>query len=87
MNGHRLVDMAIGLSNHLKIGSVEKREHTANEIATIKTFWSLYFLDRLVNVCIYSTQVSEADQTNVFCFPVQSRNPQAGMPVRDSMGR
>lgn len=44
--------MAIGLSNHLKIGDATQREHTANEVATIRTFWSLYFLDRLVHVCI-----------------------------------
>jgi hypothetical protein len=44
--------MAIGLSNHLKIGDAAQREHTANEIATIRTFWSLYFLDRLVYVSI-----------------------------------
>lgn len=44
--------MAIGLSNHLKIGDAAQHEHTANEVATIRTFWSLYFLDRLVHVCI-----------------------------------
>ncbi|PTB40907.1 hypothetical protein M441DRAFT_80350 [Trichoderma asperellum CBS 433.97] len=38
--------MAIGLSNHLKIGDATRRNHTANEITTIRTFWSLYFLDR-----------------------------------------
>ncbi|KAL7926179.1 hypothetical protein ACQKWADRAFT_281968 [Trichoderma austrokoningii] len=45
--GHLYHYMAIGLSNHLKIGDAEKRERTANEIATIRTFWSLYFLDRV----------------------------------------
>lgn len=44
--------MAIGLSNHLKIGDAAQREHTANEVATIRTFWSLYFLDRSVCICI-----------------------------------
>ncbi|KAM0264421.1 hypothetical protein ACHAQJ_000612 [Trichoderma viride] len=45
--GHLYHYMAIGLSNHLKIGDATQREHTANEIATIRTFWSLYFLDRV----------------------------------------
>jgi hypothetical protein len=77
--------MAIGLSNHLKIGDAAQREHTANEVATIRTFWSLYFLDRLVFVYI-NLQLDEADQkTSFICF-VQSRNTQAGMPVGDSVG-
>ncbi|PNP43363.1 hypothetical protein TGAMA5MH_04820 [Trichoderma gamsii] len=45
--GHLYHYMAIGLSNHLKIGDATQREHTANEVATIRTFWSLYFLDRV----------------------------------------
>lgn len=44
------VDMAIGLSNHLKIRDLPAQERTVNDVATIRTFWSLFFLDRFVHL-------------------------------------
>lgn len=43
------VDMAIGLSNHLKIRDTPQHERTVSDIATIRTFWSLFFFDRFVH--------------------------------------
>ncbi|UKZ75175.1 hypothetical protein TrVFT333_002851 [Trichoderma virens FT-333] len=45
--GHLYHYMAIGLSNHLKIRDVPPQERTVNDVATIRTFWSLFFLDRI----------------------------------------
>ncbi|KAL7789971.1 hypothetical protein V8C37DRAFT_187071 [Trichoderma ceciliae] len=39
--------MAIGLSNHLKIRDTPQHERTVNDIYTIRTFWSLYLLDKV----------------------------------------
>ena len=40
--------MAIGLSNHLEIRDTPQHERTVDDVATIRTFWSLFFLDRFV---------------------------------------
>ncbi|KAL5091766.1 hypothetical protein Trisim1_002580 [Trichoderma cf. simile WF8] len=45
--GHLYHYMAIGLSNHLKIRDLPAQERTVNDVATIRTFWSLFFLDRI----------------------------------------
>ncbi|ETR98821.1 hypothetical protein M419DRAFT_87882 [Trichoderma reesei RUT C-30] len=45
--GHLYHYMAIGLSNHLKIRDIPPHERTVSDVATIRTFWSLFFLDRI----------------------------------------
>ncbi|PTB68638.1 hypothetical protein BBK36DRAFT_1134509, partial [Trichoderma citrinoviride] len=45
--GHLYHYMAIGLSNHLEIRDTPQHERTVDDVATIRTFWSLFFLDRV----------------------------------------
>lgn len=72
--------MAIGLSNHLKIGDATRRDHTANEITTIRTFWSLYFLDRLVYVCINQHQQAKLIRRWFLYSSYRTATPKLGCP-------